>query len=539
LTISTKSFAKAQTKKAQESKYNVILDVFAGDGSDDKLHQLGDDMGIDACANMQVVSATDVVAFGFWKKSNGKSLCMAFNPCSHTYAFAQVGILPSIPLSKAAPEMSVTIDVVAFSLEKQLQSTSLNKLWEGGSASPAEKQVPGHVFIQGTLSVALQLKDDLSLALEVVCKLIMDMDPGNDGAFSPFAEGSNRQTDWAFMLSGDAKPVLHLPNDKTLDLSGFLSATADMYVLVNGEDSAFQFGATISRNLGKLCDTSPALDILCAIFEEETGLSGSLLMYANDAGFGLRVEVTATFELKSDFLEDMLNFPGGSVSAGFQLSFIGKKPEVCVSFSGKNVCFGSCSSNSDCADDKFCDTVFKVCSKKRKIGGKCGQNAACTSEHCVLGFCRECEAQGDCTGSDQYCTDKLSLNGASKCENQRDDGWGICTRDYQCKHYCKGGWCRECEDNDHCSSGKYCTDAGSCKTPNDNGFGICTKDYQCKNVCKSGWCKDCKENGDCGSGRYCNDRSECKSKRSNGWRTCSKGSQCASGRCSWGKCKSR
>jgi len=157
-------------------------------------------MGIDACANMQVVSATDVVAFGFWKKSNGKSLCMAFNPCSHTYAFAQVGILPSIPLSKTAPEMSVTIDVVAFSLEKQLQSTSLNKLWEGGSASPAEKQVPGHVFIQGTLSVALQLKDDLSLALEVVCKLIMDMDPGNDGAFSPFAEGSNRQTDWAFML---------------------------------------------------------------------------------------------------------------------------------------------------------------------------------------------------------------------------------------------------------------------------------------------------------------------------------------------------
>jgi len=528
----------AQEKASKDDKFNVILDVFAASADGSQLHDLGEDMGIDACENMEVVKNTDVAAFGYWKKADGSSFCTAFNPCDHTYALAQVGILPNIPLS-TTPQMEASVDVVAFSLEKQLHTTSFSKLWDGSSL-PAKLGVDGHAFIQGTLTLGIELHDDLSLEVSVECKMIMDMDPGNDGVFSPFAKGNKRQTDFAFMLSGIAKPVLHLPDGKELDLGGLITASADLYVMVQGAGTTFQFGASISRNLGKICDASPALDLLCAVFEEDTGITGNLLMFADFVGFGLRVEVNARFGLKSDFLEDLLNFPADvSINAGLQLTYYGKKPNVCVDWNGNQVCFGNCKKNSDCEDTKFCDTVFKVCAKKRRIGGKCGQDVACKSGHCVLGFCRECEGQGDCPDSNKYCTDPTSLNGPSQCQTKKNNGWGICTRDYQCKNYCKGGFCRQCEENRHCPSGKYCTDQGSCTTPRNNGWGICTKDYQCRNVCSGGICKDCRENSHCGSGRYCNDRKECKSKRPNGWRVCSKGSQCSSGRCSWGACKSR
>lgn len=536
----------AQIKTAMENTLPVILGILPANSTKDKLHDLGDSRGIDACANLEVVHATDVVAFGF-VKSDASSFCAAFNPCTHTYALSQVDILPKMPFSKtspSSPEIEASIDVMAISLSKELNKTSANNLWEGGGHAPAPIGVEGHFFIQGTITISMELRDDMSLEVEVVCKMILNMDPGNDGVFSPLAKGSAKQTDWAFMLSGEAKPIIHLPDDNSLDLGGLITTSADMYVEVSGADSKFQFGAHIAKSLKVLCDASPALKLLCEIFEEKTGLQGSLLMYANAGGFGLRAEVAASFGLKSDFLEDLMHFPKGSVTAGLQLTYVAKKPNICVDWKGKQVCFGKCKRNSDCPDNKFCDHIFKVCSKKRKNGGKCGQDAACKSKHCVLGFCRECEGQGDCPDANQYCTDKTSLHGPNKCQNKHGDGWKVCTRSHQCKNYCKNGFCGECSEDKHCSSGQYCSDRGSCKSPHSDGWGVCTRDVQCKHKCLdamglAGVCGECKENHHCGSGRYCNKLGECKGKHGNGWFGCYKGSQCKSGHCRWTKCSGK
>jgi len=471
----------AKSKINKGSSYKVLADVFLSSANDmSTLHKTGKSLGVTACKNLEVVQKSDVVAVGFLRKSDNKSFCTAFNPCEHTYAFSQVKILPEIPLSKGNPDMEATLDVVAISIGKELHTKSANYLWTG-DGEPALLEMYGHFFVQGTCTLRFAMGNDMSLEVLVVSKLMFDMDPKGDGAFSPFAKGDNRQTDWAFMLSGEASPIIHLPGDKTLDLRGILKRTADMYVKVEGQNTEFQFGTSYSLELGGFCDASKSLDLFCHIFSRSTGLTGSLLMYFNARGFGFRMEVRAKFGLKSDFYEDMLNFPADQeIDAGLQLTYVGKSPEICVDWNGKSVCFGRCSSNSDCESTKFCDNVFKVCSKKRKNGGKCGQDSACMSAACVLGFCRECKDNSDCPHDDQYCTDKLSLNGPSQCQNKKDDGWKFCSEHYQCKNYCKFGTCKRCLKDSHCPSGQYCTKKEKCEKKRDKGWMFCSKGSQCK-----------------------------------------------------------
>merc|ERR1712061_169568 len=137
---------------------------------------------------------------------------------------------------------------------------SANDMWNGEGSVTAERSpmsMHGHWYVQGTCEMALQFTDNFGLALQVTASLMFDMDPANDGSFSPFAKGDARQPDFAFMLQGEAKPVIKLPKNKELDLGGLITALVDMYVEVNGQESELKFGASIEVSMQKVCDASP------------------------------------------------------------------------------------------------------------------------------------------------------------------------------------------------------------------------------------------------------------------------------------------
>lgn len=120
-----------------------------------------------------IVLLQSVFAFGFQIPIVGTGFCAAMNPCRHTYAIAQtgkqqvwmyctrteesirtvlctntyvnhfIGIIPPIGLVGL---LQVTIDALGFSLNKDLQSRTLNTMWEGGEVEPGESDLIGILF---------------------------------------------------------------------------------------------------------------------------------------------------------------------------------------------------------------------------------------------------------------------------------------------------------------------------------------------------------------------------------------------------------
>lgn len=91
------------------------------------------------------------MAFGFDLVFAGPlpqpGLCAAFNPCTHMYAISQTDILPEVTIAKV---LTVTLDTVAFSLNKEFSLQSANKMWDGTTISSEYLVVPGHIYIAGT-----------------------------------------------------------------------------------------------------------------------------------------------------------------------------------------------------------------------------------------------------------------------------------------------------------------------------------------------------------------------------------------------------
>merc|ERR1719198_602224 len=115
-----------------------------------------------------------------------------------------------------------------------------------------------------------------------------------------------------------------------------------------------------------------------------------------------------------------------------ELVFVGDSPKICVEWNLNKICFASCSADSDCDGEEFCDSVFKTCRAKRDNGKMCGKDSACISDRCRMSFCRECEEQEHCTDTDPstYCTDPTNPTNPSQCVAKREDGWFVCTKDY-------------------------------------------------------------------------------------------------------------
>jgi hypothetical protein len=83
------------------------------------------------------------LAFGYFDNNRKKGLCAAFNDDTLTFALAQKGFSPQpIPQIKPVPALTITLDAVAVSIEKELSKKTLNKMWDG-NALPAQLNIPG------------------------------------------------------------------------------------------------------------------------------------------------------------------------------------------------------------------------------------------------------------------------------------------------------------------------------------------------------------------------------------------------------------
>ncbi|MBD3263388.1 hypothetical protein GF374_03345 [Candidatus Woesearchaeota archaeon] len=96
-----------------------------------------------------------------------------------------------------------------------------------------------------------------------------------------------------------------------------------------------------------------------------------------------------------------------------------------------------CSSDSDCAEDEYCDNG--VCEPKKKPKEECERNGECESGLCSNGICILCESDNDCE-SDEVCSTGL-------CEKIE------CACGYISNHECIEYEC--CSDSD-CSDDEYC-----------------------------------------------------------------------------------
>lgn len=218
------------------------------------------------------------------------------------------------------------------------------------------------------------------------------------------------------------------------------------------------------------------------------------------------------------------------------------KCERCTDQNGRLSDGSSCSEDSDCLSDSYCDCdgafcgVGTVncngkCKKKEDPGGSCAwdDNDECKFGNCKCGICTEqngrlsdelsCSADSDCL-HDSFCDCP-----ATGCGIGTEFCYGTCK-----KKRAPGGWC-DMDDNDECQYGNCkcsrCTDqhgglpeGHACSANSD-----CARDMHCD--CNGGFC------GTGGHEEFC--FGTCKPKK--GYKgSCNVDGDCASNKCTCGKC---
>jgi hypothetical protein len=194
-------------------------------------------------------------------------------------------------------------------------------------------------------------------------------------------------------------------------------------------------------------------------------------------------------------------------------NFIGEEGADTDTEGGSAMLGDQCSTNSDCAEDLFCNGI-------PGFGGIC---STCNSDS-------DCTDGGNCTLGDQGYFDCGDGSVGQMCES--DD---VCADDLYCAEVANlgglvnGNFCSECKDDSHCEPEQLCapsieftsiTDVSgqrSCIEPgtieNDQ---LCDHDgagdEQCINYCTSaslmglitvGICGDCETDDDCAEGTTC------------------------------------
>jgi hypothetical protein len=469
--------------------------ICAGSGSD--VSSVGRAYGVAACESIDFLPDADVYAFGFQAPSpTAQSFCTAMNPATGTYAISQENILKPLRISKT---LNVTFDLIGISTSKQLKVNTLNKMWDGGT--PDYLLVPGHVVVRGTGVMFVELSSKVAATISIQTTVLVDADYNNDGLGRVIADDSDVR-DFALLVSGRATPVLEITSvDKAgitetdeLDLSKLIMGDVDVYTVRSDADGfALQIAGSVKLKLQGICDVLPGPgEILCDIFDGESGLTGEVQTYGNKDGFGLRFAVEGKFGLASEFVEDMIGWPegGAEFSAMFSMRFRGDGLMVCADANALEWCWNKCNSHSQCDEDEFCHGLG-MCIKDRKLGGWCGDDEACESGYCVGGFCSECPYRDKSEGceSDEFCAQHFNFG--YRCEKKRGLS-GPCLDDNVCQSgYCVGlppaSVCGECpvlDSSEGCESDEFC--AGPMfRCEKKRGLaGPCLND----NVCQSGLC---------------------------------------------------
>lgn len=118
-------------------------------------------------------------------------LCVGINPCSHTYAIAQDGILPEVTLAKI---INLSLTSVGFSYNKDLSSETLTELWDGtvsgGKEIVENKEMDGHFVITGAANIGIDAGNAVTMVIEATAKLLVDADLNNNGIMPPMAKNA-------------------------------------------------------------------------------------------------------------------------------------------------------------------------------------------------------------------------------------------------------------------------------------------------------------------------------------------------------------
>ena len=199
-------------------------------------------------------------------------------------------------------------------------------------------------------------------------------------------------------------------------------------------------------------------------------------------------------------------------------------------------CFGTCSTDSDCADGLLCNGV-ETC-----IGGLClaGPWPCQAGQYCDEqgGRCIECVGSADCDDGSfcnglEICSVGSCVAGSSPCEgatpfcDETYDRCLECLNDSQCDDFCLNNVCVECRNNADCDDGVYCNGVETCVGGDCVGTSPCLEGEVCDEALG---CAACRGDSDCGGGDSCKESSgvcvECYADRD-----CSAGYSCLYGIC--------
>lgn len=144
------------------------------------LSGLGAIRGIQACKLIDFIHPEEeVVAVGY---ENGKiGFCGAFNPCSHTYAIAQRGVLEA----KIFEIIKLSIDALGVSVDGKLEVKTKGKMWNGVDV-PAELPFSGHFALKGSGKIVTDLSSKIKMETGITTSVLLNVDPNGNGVVNPF-----------------------------------------------------------------------------------------------------------------------------------------------------------------------------------------------------------------------------------------------------------------------------------------------------------------------------------------------------------------
>jgi len=546
----------------ESAGFQVFLPQVVCAGADSHVDVLGALSGVDACSSLDFLKESNVLAFGVQKSGvKDTSFCAAFNPFTGTVGIGQSDILP---VATVANILTLSLDSIGFSLNKDLSSTTRNKMWNN-TGEPAVIDVAGHVVVRGTGVIGFKASEKVAVGITIDATLLVDADYKNDGVelVQVFREEGavDYFPDFALLLSGSAYPTFNVSTVlkdgeelvNMIDLSEAITANVDIFTIVEQGKSSLQLATSIDVLLKGICGASSYLLILCEIFDGDSAISGSVRSYVNPNGFGIMWAVSGYIGLKSDFLELLLGWPENGIEFNSELSLTMNDDtlRVCAQAvdEGEKQCWGFCTKDSQCGSDEFCDALG-ACIWKKNVGGSCLKHSGCKSSICKTAFCSEC-SQLDTTSecpSGQYCGTLFPSALGLRCLPKLDVGAPCSNNDACDSGHCVDFFCSACPQLDSttgCPSGQFC----GTQLPSLVGLRCiqqlelgapCSNDDACTSgVCKSLFCSECRQidsSEGCPIGQFCTSRLpslvglRCEDKLPRG-APCSSGNACQSGTC--------
>ena len=163
-----------------------------------------------------------------------------------------------------------------------------------------------------------------------------------------------------------------------INLNDLVKGSADLVVVLAGEESKFLFSSDIEVNMDQICNIYESLNFLCDIFDGNNHFAATIRGYASSRGVGFAVIGFARLVLKGEEVAQLLNIqiPPIEFNFEFSLEFENNVANACTKIDGEVVCTAKCTSDSECIDTHFCN-IFGVCSEKLAINDVCLDNGDC------------------------------------------------------------------------------------------------------------------------------------------------------------------